>query len=1220
MNKSVNAAAHFLRKVVLPALCLVLLPLGASAQNIRLNYQNTPLVTVLGAIQNQSGYKFVYNNSLVDVNQRVTVQTEGEKIEVVLDKVFKGTGIAWKIIDKQIALSQTSSGNQNGQGHVATVRGRITDADGQPLPGAAVQNLTEKTFAVTDVNGNYELAVKDPAGAKLEISFLGMDTVIEPLNGRSRFDVQMTSSKLILDEVVVTGYQTISKERATGSYSILNAEALATRPTSNLATALSGLVTGMAAQPTGVEGQTRFVIRGQGTLQSGQIERDPLIVVDGFPINGYDGDGTGSLSDIKDPMSTINPNDIESVTVLKDAAATSIYGARAANGVIVITTKKAKLSTRLNIAFEARTTIQSRPDLDYAFNMASAESAFRYAELMQKYDPISVSPSLNPYLMPSASKVWMFDPYSMLFEKDGLGNMTQAEYDAKKQQLIQYAGKEYWKKDLQQYMFRPAVKQNYNLLLRGASEKLNYGFSASYDNDQSYKIGSGNERLLLNLTSTAMLTRKLSFSLNINTVFAKRSDNGISVGELKSYVSPWTRLTDDSGSFVHVPGNNTVYYPVLMSMYDGKVPADWTYNPAVDRDYQDIYANNFNYRIQGGLDYKTDWGLTLSAKGQYEMRRFDSHAYYDSRSYMVRDYTNMYSKKNAATGLYESYFPTGAILRDSGDRYAGYNLRGQADYKKAFGKHFITALAGTEIISSTTNNVPTVYRYGFNPNTYSVQSTADYVTKYENIFGVSSLMPYQGLGSMARYEERYFSGYFNVSYTYDDRISLTGSFRTDATNYQAEQMRDKFSPFWSVGASWILSKEPFMRPATWIDQMKVRASVGVAGVSAGKRGNSSVTTLRVYPGNMTYSNNEPYSIIALRGNPTLTWEKSRTVNAGVDFSFFTGRLFGSVDYYNRFSYDVLARATVPVISQGSPTATYNNAEISNNGVEVSLGTRTRLAKDFWWSGMLNFSYNRNRVVKYNVTSQSPTQELDFLQGYPLNSIAVLRPKGYTESGQIILAGKDGVDEIVTNTTTAHYQDQIERQNGKTLDDLNYTYYLGSTTPTTEVGFTNSFSWKGLTLSVVMTGRFGYWFYRGDRFDAYSTNQPSFSKHLEGSLKVYDEGYASQKEYSYFPIYNDANFTAFNAQSAYLHMYNSQKMYDTLWERGDHIRLQEIYLGYALPDRWMDAQTVFSNVTFYAQASHLGFVWKSCKDMDPDYPIGSVRPMTGLTFGLKVNFK
>ena len=1206
--------------LLLMAGLLALFPLCAEAQQ----YNNTPIKTILKEITAKTGYTFVYSDALKAVDEKVTFRLDNklEPIAPVLTRLFEGKGISFRIEGKQILLTPSAiepSRTQQGS-RTVTVRGRVVDSDGIPVAGAAVQNLQEKTYAITDASGNYELAVRNPAASTLEISFLGLDTVTEPLNGRTHLDVQMSTSKLILDEVVVTGYQTISKERATGSYTVLNSEALATKPTSDLAGALRGLVTGMAANETGVEGQTRFTIRGQGTLQSGQIERDPLIVVDGFPINGYADDGTSPLTSIKDPMSTINPNDIENITVLKDAAATSIYGARAANGVIVITTKKAKLSTRLDIAFEARLGIQSRPDLDYAFNFSTAENAFRLIELMNKYTPITASPASDPYLMPRYAKTYMTEPYALAYEYFGRQSISQAEYESSKQRLIGYANQGLWKKDLNAYMFRPAVKQNYNFSLRGASEKLNYGFSASYDKDQSYMIGSGNDRLLLNMTSTAMLTRKLSFTLNINTVFSKRQDNGTDIGTLQGYIGPWSRLTDESGNFIHVPVSGTVYYPVLLANYDGIIPADWTYNPVTDRQYNDVYSKNYNYRIQAGLDYRTDWGLTLSAKGQYEMRRYDAHAYYAPESYYVRDYYNTYSSLNSDTGRYVSYFPAGGILSDSGDRYGGYTLRGQADYKKQWGKHFVTLLAGTEVISGTTSNVPSVYRYGFNPNTYSVQSTADYVTRRADIFGVSSLMPYQGLGAMALYEERYFSGYANASYTYDDRFSLTGSFRTDATNYQAEEMRKKFSPFWSVGASWNLHREAFMQSVGWVDQLKLRASYGVAGVSAGKRGNSSVTTLRVYPGNITYSNNEPFSIIAQRGNPTLTWEKSRTTNVGVDFGLFGSKLYGSVDYYDRFSYDVLAKATVPVIVQGTTTATYNNAEITNRGVEVTLGTNLRLAGDLRWNALLNFSYNRNRVTKYNVTSQSPTMNLDFLQGYPLNSIAVLKPAGYTEIGQIILQGKDGTQEIITNSSTSHMLDQVQRQDGKTLEDLNFTYFLGSYTPTTEVGFTNSFSWRGLTLSVLLTGRFDYWAFRGDYFNGYYTEDAIFNKHLDGSFRIYDEGYANQKAYSYFPLYNDANEAAFNSQYAYMYMYNTQFMLENSYVRGDHIRLQEVYLGYELPRRWMDAQNVFRSVTFYAQANNLGFVWKACKDMDPDYPIGGIRPMTGMTFGIKVNFK
>ena len=412
----------------------------------------------------------------------------------------------------------------------------------------------------------------------------------------------------------------------------------------------------------------------------------------------------------------------------------------------------------------------------------------------------------------------MSAPYGMLYERDNKKNLTAGEYEAKKQELIELGNHGVWKDDLNEYIFQRMMRQQYNVSLRGTAEKLDYAFSASYDEEDSYLQENGKRRVLLNLASNARLTKNLTFELAVNTMFSREENNGTSIESVRGWLSPWTRLKDEEGNFVHVPTSQTVYEPLLMSeeYYAGKTPTDWTYNPVADRDYTDNYSKTMNYRVQGGFEYRTEWGLNVSAKGQYEQRRYRKHMSYEPESFFVRDLYNTYSTLGEA-GRYVSYFPTGGVFSNEGHTYEAYNLRGQADYSLMKDKHAFNVLVGTEVISATTEADPKVMRYGYNKYTNSVLTELDYVTKKNNIFGVSSYMPFEKLGSLSTLEDRFFSVYANAAYTYDDRYSVTVSFRTDASNFQAEDVRDKFSPFWSFGASWLISNERFMERASWID-------------------------------------------------------------------------------------------------------------------------------------------------------------------------------------------------------------------------------------------------------------------------------------------------------------------------------------------------------------------------------------------------------------------
>ena len=1175
---------------------------------VNLSLKNVSVEEALVKVEKQLKQNFFFNRESVDLERKVNLRFSNAGLDELVRELF-GVDFKYRLVNNLIVISKKNENQSQVQPQSVKVSGVVKDKQGNVLPGVTVLIKGTQLGVATDMDGKYELSV--PVGNHvLLFSMVGMKEKEEVVGKRTRIDVTLEEAVSEMEEVVVTGYQTISKERATGAYSIVNAKELEQKPTANISTALNGLVPGLAVQSSPVEGTTRFLIRGKGTLQSDQADSDPLIVVDGFPLSGY--------SENNDPFATINPNDVESITVLKDAAATSIYGARAANGVIVITTKKGKSGNKLDISADAYWSVSSRADLDYLFNMATAENQFRYVELYHKYSPINLTGYYDPYLTPSQRITYMSAPYSLLFERDGKGNITAAQYDAERERLIGLGNRQVWKNDLNDYIFRQATRSQYNVALRGTTERMNYSFSASYDKEKGYLEGNGNQRVLLNLASSAKLTKNLTFDVSLNTVFTKKENNGTSVSELKKMISPWTRLVDDNGEYTHVPTSLTVYEPILLSEYAGKTPASWFYNPVADRPYNDNTANTMNYRLQGGFTYTTTWGLNLSAKGQYEWQRYKNHIFHDTESFYVRNFYNTYSSLNSETGKYISYFPAGGIFSDAGNIYEGYNLRGQADYTLATDKHTLTVLAGTEILSASTETIPEITRYGFNKYTNSVVSTPDYVTYNKNIFGVNTRIPYEPLGSLQNLEDRFFSVYANASYTYDDRYSLTASFRTDASNFQSKTQRDKFSPFWSVGASWLVSREKFMSKTSWVDQLKIRISYGSAGVAAGRSGISSVTTLAVYSGNIIYTDNDIYNAVSARGNSSLTWEKSRTYNIGVDAALFGNKLSGSIEFYNKYSYDVLSNATVPVISQGVSSATFNNAEVLNRGVELSIGSNLRIAGDLKWQGTLNYAYNHNEVKKYNLLTSYLASSPGYIEGYPIDVTLVYKTAGYTPEGFVILQGKDGTQEVIVNRATSHSWDQISRSTGETVDNNNWIYYLGTATPKSNISFSNRFTWKGLTFSFMITGKFGYYVRRGDAIGINLTDA-SFSKQLDKSFEVYDEGYRNQSSYTAFPLFNDDNYTTL--RSIYLTDLRSTIVTSSnSYIKGNHIRLNEIYLGYDLPEQWLVRQSVFRRVNVYAQASNLGLIWSANKDIDPDYTLGSIKPMPTFVVGLKLNFK
>lgn len=1212
---------------------------GASGQaylgRLNASFSNEPLAEVLKTLESQSGYRFVFNYNEMD-GYKVTQALSNVDIKTALTRVLIGHPFEYVIEGSRITvkkLTVSDSGTQTIPVQMHTVTGRVSDQSGNPVTGATIVDASSRRGTLTDANGYYSLSVQ--SNSSLIFSHVAYQTQTVVVGSRTTVNVRMVVAEKEIESIIVDGYRTISRERAGGAYTMITKEELGRKSVSNISSALTGMVPGMSTAVSTVDGQNRFVIRGRGTLQDTQTDTDPLIVVDGFPIQGFitakqfgnplDGDG---IRNSIDPFATINPNDVETITVLKDAAATSIYGARAANGVIVITTKKGRSGDVLNINVSGHVSISSKPNLDYAFNMADTENTFWYMENLKKYYSGYQSTWFNPYNYPTQPNyVYINDAATLLLEYDR-GNITESQFNSRKAEMLANDGK--WKKELNKLVYRNAVTRQYNIALRGGADKVSYSFSASYDKEDTYQKGNDNQRITLNFMNNYRLNNKFSLELGMNTGFTKQTNNGVSLSTLKNCISPWTRFMDDDGNYTHIaanialPGNGattvyepTVYEPILSSTYAGKTAASWYYNPVEDSKYMDNTSDRFTTRINSALNYNIIDGLRLKLSGQYERNQYEERKYYKQESYYVRNYYNLYSARNSSTGMYDTYFNAGGIFNEKGNNYQGYNLRAQVDYNKSFDRHDIVVSGGTEVNSSTQKNIPATWRYGYNDKTNAILSTTDYVTYYTNIFGANVRMPYIAPWNLYTYEDRFFSAYLNIAYTYDGKYTLTASGRTDASNYQSQSSRDKFSPFWSVAGVWLISHENFLKDVEWIDMLKFRAAVGEAGFSAGRYKVSSITTVNTYPGSIQYSNNEPYNGISSRGNSMLTWEKSRTFDLGLEFRLWNGKLFGNFNYYRKFTYDALTDASTPIIAQGSSSATFNNAEISNNGVELSLGTRMRIAGDLQWSGMLNFSYNKNEVLKYNVinTSVRPI----YYKGYSINGIWAYKVAGYTDEGYMVLQGKDGTQEIVKSRATTHNYDTVNGASGEKVEDYNWTYFLGNSTPSTNIGFTNTFTYKGVTLSFMITGKFGYYF---SNVNSYGSRQdvPYYSKTLEKAIKVHNEGYATQKSYSTLPLWNDANKDIFDSGSTWMYMTGLHNSTTAAYSKGNHLRLNEIYLGYELSQNLLGRQNVFSNVNVFIQAKNLGIIWSANGEMDPDYPIASIKPMSTFTFGLKFNFK
>lgn len=1224
--------------VKLIVLCLFFFSVGGGAyaqasndirtQTVTIGFTNEPLREALFALGRSAGFSMALPSD-VDASRLVNLPQAERTVEATLNLMLQGTNLEFRVQGGSIVFSERDVATASAQ--QLQVTGRVVDETGEPLPFVTVIVRGTTIGTVASIDGAFTITVPS-AESTLQFSLMGYETIELPIDVTRPMAVRMSSDITTLEGVVVTGFQTISRERATGAYSIVTADRLAQRPTSNVATALDGLVPGLVVNSTSVDGQVRFTIRGQGTLphETHEVDRrlntDPLIVVDGFPIQGFTAHSLGAdgiwNANATDPFNTINPNDIESITVLRDAAATSIFGARAANGVIVITTRRGR-GERLNISASSFVSVSARPNLEYAFNMASTESSFWYLEHLMEFFPNYRTNASDPYFAPANPFVFLNDPARLLFEFRERGNLTPEQFNQKRAELI--ARGDQWKTDLNDLVFRNAVNQQYNISLRGGTERAGFSLSLSHDRENGSSIGNDNNRTLVNSQNRFNLHRDLTLDIGLNAGLTRSTHNGISLPMLSSLIGPWSRLVDENGDFTHIAGivlfpnadpRNmspwttvfTMYEPIYMANFHGRTPVSWRYNPVEDREHMHNTSERFTARINAALEYQIIPTLRVRVSGQYERNQYSARMLYRPGSYFVRNFVNRFSTLNPATGNFTSFFPAGGIFNDRGTLYEGYVLRAQVDFNRSFGRHDIVAIAGSEVMSSTHTNSPVIWRYGYNENTNAVLTSLDFVNQRQNIFGVNEFMPFIPPGGLVTLEDRFFSVYGNVAYTFDDRYTISGSLRTDASNFQAMDMRSRFSPFWSVGASWIISREDFMSHIGWIDFLRLRTSFGEAGIAAGRTIMASVSTVGTGVPNVIFTNNEPFNTISARGNPTLTWEKSRTFDVGLEFRFWNNRLFGEITYYNRYSYDVLAQATVPTIAQGIATAIFNNAAISNTGIELSIGSRLNITRDLRWTGVLNYSHNRNEVREFHVLATGRRPNIH--PGFAINSIWAYNAVGYTREGFIILEGRDGRRIELTDLN------MINLPAGETVDTYNWSHHIGQLAPKGNLGFTSTFNFRGLTFSFLITGRFGHHFNRRDGF-GHSQDRAAFSRSLERAIEVHKSGYENAP-FIGRPLWNEYNRAVFAANNLWQNLPSITDNTKAAFLRGDHLRLSEVFLGYDIPGSLIGVSGI-RNINVFAQARHLGLLWTANEEgIDPDFPIGNLRPPPTFTFGLRVN--
>ncbi|MBQ3522043.1 MAG: SusC/RagA family TonB-linked outer membrane protein [Bacteroidales bacterium] len=1158
---------------------------------ITLDLQNVTLKEAFKAVEAQSDYRFMYNNSLVNSEKRISIKCNAESFGSVLEKLFANSGIAYKIVDNQVVLSAKENGQiENSASEVKQadnnsrrLQGTITDdSTGEPIAGVAIVVKGKNTFASTDENGKYE--IECAPGDVLVFSFLGLETVEMPVNNRRNLSFTMKQDIIALDNLVVTGYQTISKERATGSFNTVAVEQL-NKPQTTVEQALLGNVSGLQIINKGYwDREESIIIRGLTSLGANSA---PLIIVDGFAIEGT--------------LSSLNPNDIANITVLKDAAAASIWGARSANGVIVVTTKGAQKG-KVNVELNAFVKFSPKMDLDYANPLASSAETIEYEKFGFETNFFNRSSPMPDNYSSSIYDMYGDRLYSaavLAMNENRLGYMTDAQLDAELKRLAGLDNRDQIKK----YLLSAPVTQQYNLTISGGTEKMDNILTLMYDNNIGYFEGNKNQRYTLNYRNKLKLFKWLDFNFGSMFQYDYAKQNGTTLAEIQE-MSPYDMLLDENGNYTHV--QKDLYLPIIdryITQKGVEFPySDWTYNPLREMRGRDITNKSIYGRVQAGLTVKIIPGLTIDSKIQYEIMDYKNKSLYSEDTYKVRFGVNNSSTwdGNPLTPVVQNV-AKGMVISESGNQMNSWNIRNQINFDRTFAeKHSVSFIGGTEVYERVYETTSHPEMWGYDDNLLSITPPLNGIDYAYNIFDMFGGINYYFNGltypsaTRSYSTDKYFSLYANASYTYDNKYTISGSYRTDASNLISSDPSIKYSPFWSVGLSWQLGKEKFMQKYSWLDRLVVRATYGFNG-NVDK--STSVEPL-IYIFSQDTNSGTGYGIISNYGNPNLGWEKTGALNIGVDFAVLNNKLYGSIEYYNKQGRDLISTIAIANV-YGTDTQDVNAIEMYNKGVEITLGSSLRKGK-FSWNGNLNFAYNKNKItdlykdkatLAYRV--YGPGSGWEYAQGYDAATLWSFRYGGLQEIAgklQPVIVDKNGENPRTMTTYNTSF------------DTSDYIVSSGTATPPCVVGFTNSFKYGNWSLSFIVTGYFGH------KFRRVSFNYPTMGGGVGNINKYYSE--VKNGHPDFIPIPEDGFYPT--QMSGYV------DMLDTSIEDAGNIRFQEISLSYNLPKSALQ-KIGLGGIRIYGQLNDVGVITFNKYNQDPFYPMGSYKPGIGCTFGAKINF-
>jgi len=1112
---------------------------------ISLEVRETAVSDVLREIEEKSEFFFLYNNKLIDVDRVVDVDVKNKSITKVLDLLF-ADNVQRNISDRQIVLSPAIQQDE-------TLRkGIVLSADdGLGLPGVSVVIKGTTTGTSTDIDGAF--SIKANEGDILIFSFMGMVTQEFKVVNIESIQIQLKSDALQVDEVMVVAYGTAKKSTFTGSVAGVSEEKMEKIQASDPAKALAGNVAGVRVVSTsGAPGSSASIrIRGIGSINASS---SPLIIVDGAPYSGS--------------LNSISTSDIKSMNVLKDAASAALYGARGANGVVIITTKSAKKGS--NIKFEAKVGMNYRSDNQYDVMRSPSQYYETYWDAVRNRNVANgASPSDAAIAASSSGDNGLYHELGYNIYNVANDQIVRPDGTINPDAQIIYKDKGWndWEKEL----YNPEMRQEYNLSMSKVVDKSKLYFSLGYLKDEGYTPNSGFERV----------NSKLSFDTDVTDWLTLKVSNLFSTTE-SSFVSSGTGTYSNSFGWMN---SIAPIYPIYRHDATGAIETDLRGNKVYD----------FG-QAQPNVNGVRAYGANANPAAVIAVNIDDYKSYYLTNNVALNlKFSESLSFSTTAT-LYNEWYEnddfndpiTGVGKTNNGlggkerGRTSSLNLNQILRWNKEFEGFSLNVMLGHESYDQDM-----IYLYG---------QKANYLDPNNIEFGNAAVM--LDLDSSTRGYN--LEGYFGqVTFDFADKYYLSGSYRRDGSSIFHPDNR--WGDFFSVGASWRLKEENFLQGADYLDNLKLRASYGTQG-----------NDYLYLPGSTRYRAYTPYkSLINITndgttfgtqkkylGNKEVTWEKNKNFNIGVDFSIFNGVLSGELEFFHKKTNDLLFNLPVPQ-STGYSSVPTNIGDMKNTGYEVALNSQIIKSDDFSWDLGVNFSYFKNEITKL----PDVFAETGIIRGYQTLKVG----GGIYDFWMVEYAGVDETngDALFNmyNKTTEKFEITSD-PDPEVYDDSKSRKLVGSAVPDLTGGFSTSLGYKNFDLSMQFAFQLG-----GKASDG-----------VYQSLMGTGEGGANW--------HNDINDrwtpanTKTNIPRVEVNYRTASYTSDRFLTDASYLAFNNLTLGYTFP-KHMTQRLNISKLRVYFVADNIA-LWSKRKGFDPRMEFsgiisnGRYAPIKTASFGLVVN--